>query len=200
MDLTLRLARRADAAGVLAIYAPIVERTAISFELEPPSLEEVERRIARGASWPFLVCEEGGELAGYAYAVPFRDRPAYRFAIESTVYVAEGARRRGIARGLYRSLLGCLDAQGFARVIAGITLPNAASVALHEAIGFRPCAHLECVGWKFGAWHDVGYWALSLRPGRDREPPVGEPLPLLELANDPALETALRSGEACLER
>jgi phosphinothricin acetyltransferase len=185
---------------VLAIYAPIVERTAISFELEPPSLEEIATRIARGARWPFLVCEEDGSLLGYAYAVPFRERPAYRFTVESTVYVAEAARRRGVGRALYRALLACLATQGFTRVVAGITLPNAASVALHEAIGFRPCAHLERVGWKLGSWHDVGYWILTLRGDRDDEPPPGEPRATSELIGDPALEAeleaALRRGEA----
>jgi phosphinothricin acetyltransferase len=199
MSLTLRLARAADAAGVLAIYAPVVERTAISFELEPPSLDEMERRIARGAAWPFLVCDAGGgDVVGYAYAVPFRDRAAYRFTAESTVYVAERAHRRGIGRALYRSLLACLALQELARVIAGITLPNAASVALHEQAGFRKCAHLEGVGWKLGAWHDVGYWELALRSDRGHLPPAAEPRRIDELASTPALQAALRSGQAFL--
>lgn len=199
MSATLRLAHAADAAGVLAIYAPVVERTAISFELEPPSLDEMARRIARGAAWPFLVCDGGGgDVLGYAYAVPFRERAAYRFTAESTVYVAERAQRRGIGRALYRSLLACLTLQAFARVIAGITLPNAASVALHEAAGFRKCAHLEGVGWKLGAWHDVGYWALALRPEPGAEPPTAEPSRTDELATLPAFLEALHSGQALL--
>jgi phosphinothricin acetyltransferase len=201
MAASLRLARETDAPGVLAIYAPIVERTAVSFELEPPPLEEMARRITRGATWPFLVCVDGASLLGYAYAFAFRERPAYRFTVESTVYVAEGARRRGVARALYGSLIACLELQGFARVIAGITLPNAASVALHEAFGFRPCAHLERVGFKLGAWHDVGYWALPLRLGRDGGAPPGEPRPIADLVSESsrsALEAAIRTGAPAL--
>jgi phosphinothricin acetyltransferase len=200
MGLEVRLARESDAAGVLSIYAPIVESTAISFELEPPSLDDVRRRIARGSSWPFLVCAEDDTTLGYAYAVPFRDRPAYRFTVESTVYVAQDARRRGVARGLYRSLLGCLELQGFARVIAGITLPNPASVALHERLGFRPCAHLERVGWKLGAWHDVGYWARGLGARSTVEAPAREPCPTEEIVADSAFAAAVRAGAADLER
>jgi phosphinothricin acetyltransferase len=203
MALEVRLARESDAAGVLSIYAPIVKSTAISFELEPPSLDEIARRIARGSSWPFLVCGEGDTTLGYAYAVPFRERPAYRFTVESTVYVAEAARRRGVARGLYRSLLGCLALQGFARVVAGITLPNPASVALHEGLGFRPCALLERVGWKLDAWHDVGYWARGLGAGGTAEAddaPTREPSRTEEIASDPAFGAAVRAGVSELRR
>ena len=198
---SLRLARATDAPAVLSIYGPIVERTAISFELEPPRLDEMARRIERGSTWPFLASTDGSRLLGYAYAVAFRDRPAYRFTVESTVYVAEEARRRGVARALYASLIACLDLLGYARVIAGITLPNPASVALHEALGFRPCALLERVGYKLGRWHDVGYWALPLRLARENggcgEPP-GEPRRMADLLDDPALDAAIRTGEPAL--
>jgi phosphinothricin acetyltransferase len=188
---TFRLARDTDAAGVLAIYAPIVTDTAISFELEPPSLEDIGRRIARGEHWPFLVCAEDDDVLAYAYAVGFRDRPAYRFTVETTIYVAATARRRGVARGLYRSLLACLEVQGYRRVVAGITLPNAASVALHESLGFRKCAHLERVGWKLGAWHDVGYWDRPLLTEQGADPPAAEPRRASELSTDPSFVLAL---------
>jgi phosphinothricin acetyltransferase len=184
---------------MLSIYGPVVERTAISFELEPPTPGEMARRIERGATWPFLVASEGSTLLGYAYAVAFRERPAYRFTVESTVYVAEDARRRGLARALYASLVACLDLLGYARVIAGITLPNPASVALHEALGFRPCALLERVGYKLGSWHDVGYWALPLRLARDGGEPSREPLRMADLAGDTALADAIRTGEPMLD-
>jgi phosphinothricin acetyltransferase len=108
--------------------------------------------------------------------------------------VAAAAQRRGIARALYRSLLRCLVVQGYRRVIAGITLPNVASVALHESLGFRKCAHLERVGWKLGSWHDVGYWSLSLQHERDCDPPPVEPRRTGELAADPSFAAAIRSG------
>jgi L-amino acid N-acyltransferase YncA len=161
---TIRLARAGDAAQVQAIYAPIVAGTAISFEEDPPDVAEVRRRLlATLTRLPWLVWEQAGELLGYAYAGPHRERAAYRWSVEVSAYVAAGARRGGVGRGLYRSLLALLAAQGFASALAGITLPNPASVGLHEALGFTPVGVYRAVGFKLGAWHDVGWWQRRLR-------------------------------------
>ena len=157
----LRLAVVRDAAAMLAIYAPIVSDTIISFELEPPSLAEMERRIASAESqWPWLVCERAGELIGYAYASQHRVRAAYQWSADTSVYVRADARRGGIARALYASLFEILALQGYYNAYAGITLPNPASVGFHEAMGFT-LVGVPQVGYKLGAWHDVGWWGHS---------------------------------------
>lgn len=174
----LRSALRADAAAMLAIYAPVVERTAISFELAPPGEAELAARVeAVQRSLPWLVCAEGEGVLGYAYAGPFRARPAYRWTVESTVYVHAGQRRRGVARALMTALLGLLELQGLRTVVAGIALPNEASAALHEALGFTHAGTFRSVGHKLGRWWDVGFWQRGLgeladtpdepRPARD---------------------------------
>jgi len=150
----IRSAVPADAPGVLAIYAPVVRDSPTSFEFEPPTVEEMRERMevaARVAPW--LVCVEGDALLGYAYAVRFRARPAYAWALESSV--------------------------GHHRLIAGITLPNAASVRLHEGLGFVAWGVVHEVGYKFARWHDVGFWELVLGEGRAPAAPFA-PEALLE--------------------
>jgi len=165
-----------DAAACAAIYAPSVESTPISFELTPPDATEFARRIERySATHQFLVAEEGGAVVGYAYACRWRERPAYDWAVEVSVYVDAARKGEGIGRALYAELLDRLRAQGFRVVVAGITLPNPASVALHERMGFESIGALREVGWKVGGWHDVGYWQLLLAPDA-ADPPVA-PLP-----------------------
>jgi L-amino acid N-acyltransferase YncA len=168
---SVRDATAADAAAMAAIYAPVVRDTPISFDLEPPPasyfedrIEEI-RRIA-----PCLVAEDAGNVTGYAWAAPFRARPAYRFTLETSVYVREDARGRGVGRALYGVLLPRLVEQGFRTAIAGITVPNAPSVGLHEAVGFRRIGVFPSVGYKFGRWHDVGFWERELGP-RIADPP-----------------------------
>jgi len=179
----LRTASPRDAAPIAAIYRPVVERTGISFELEPPSPEEMAERIERTlARWPWLVAVDGfhaptpggveGEVLGYAYASSFRAREAYRFVCETTVYVAESARRRGVARRLYGALLDVLREQGFAMAYAGIALPNDPSVRAHEAVGFTKVGVFARAGFKLGRSWDVGFWELALAPS----PPPREPL------------------------
>ena len=188
----IRLATPGDAPAVRAIYRPIVEETAISFELEVPSVAEVARRISATLERaPWLLCEERGELLGYAYAVPFRARPAYSWSMESSVYVDSSHQRRGVARGLYLSLLGCLREQGFHRLVAGITLPNPASVALHEDLGFEPVGSFRDVGNKFDGWHAVGFWELELQP-LPNKPTL--PLSIEEASGRDGFRSALRSG------
>lgn len=159
----IRRATAADAAGVLAIYAPIVESSAISFELEPPGIQEFTDRMTTVMTEnPWLVKEDEGLITGYAYATVFRSRAAYSHTRESSVYVHPGYHRRGVGRELMLALLAELSARGAHRVVAGATLPNPGSAALHESLGFRYVGTFHEVGHKFDQWHDVGFWELSL--------------------------------------
>lgn len=162
----IRRASADDAAAIASIYAPYVNASEISFEMEAPDAAEIARRMAEcGDLYPWLVaCESGGPLLGYAYGCAFRTRPAYRFAVETTVYVAANAHRRGIGALLYSALLPLLEAQGFTQAIAAITIPNAASVGLHEAQGFVRAGAYEDVGFKLGQWRSVGLWQRPLAP------------------------------------
>ncbi len=160
---TIRLATEADAEAMLAIYAPVVLETAISFELEPPSVEEFRSRIRSTLErTPWLVCEIDGAVAGYAYAGPFKARAAYQWSVEVTVYVSADYRRLGVGSAVYTSLFDCLRLQGFKNAHGGIALPNPGSVGLHESMGFFHTGTYRNVGYKLGAWHDVGWWQLEL--------------------------------------
>jgi L-amino acid N-acyltransferase YncA len=154
-----------DAAACAAIYAPHVELAATSFEEQAPDAEELAARIRRiGASHPWLVAEGDGAVIGFAYACRHRERAAYRWAADVSVYVAADHLRQGCGRLLYEELLGRLRLRGLHVACAGITLPNPASVALHEGLGFVPVGVYRRIGWKLGAWHDVGWWQLELAP------------------------------------
>ena len=169
--LGIRLASERDAEAIAAIYRPIVEATAISFETEAPDEHEMRRRIVETLTgFPWLVLEHGSEIAGYAYASRHRVRNAYRWSVDTSAYVDERFRRQGIAHGLYISLFAILSAQGFVNAYAGIALPNPASVALHERVGFTPVGVYRHAGYKLGAWHDVGWWERALRPAEDSPP------------------------------
>lgn len=166
----IRPARAADAAAFAAIYAPSVKGSFVSFEERPPSAAEMRRRLRETArTHPWLCAEEGGRILGYAYACRHRERAAYRWSVEVSVYVDASARGRGVGRALYRELFGRLRRQGFVNAFAGVTLPNRASVALHESLGFRPVGVYHGVGFKAGRWRDVGWWEKRLRP-RPRRP------------------------------
>jgi phosphinothricin acetyltransferase len=192
----IRLATEADAGQVQAIYAPVVRDTATSFEEEAPTVGEVRERILRTTErLPWLVCVGGETILGYAYAVPHRTRAAYRWSVEESVYVHESARRAGVGRALLTSLLGALKVQGFYNVLAGITLPNPASVGLHEEAGFIPLGVYRKVGYKFGAWHDVLWLHRALR---EHVPDPAPPLSLAEAMSSPEWATALGSGERLL--
>jgi phosphinothricin acetyltransferase len=160
---SLRDAVPADADAIAAIYNHYVETTPISMETDPVTPDEMARRIAevQGGALPWLVLAEENRVLGYAYASKWRARPGYRHAVESSVYVAPGQRGRGLGLVLYRALLARLEGR-FHTVIGGIALPNAASIALHERLGFRQVACFTEVGHKFGAWVDVAYWQLTL--------------------------------------
>lgn len=159
----IRPASPSDAAAVAAIYNHYVTTTTISFEEQEVPVAEMAQRITEvGAKLPWLVFEQDGAVLGYAYATPWRARSAYRFSVESTVYVAAGHGGKGIGSALYRSLIGALRERGLHVVIGGIAQPNPASVALHESLGFEKVAHFRRVGRKFAQWIDVGYWELQL--------------------------------------
>lgn len=170
---------RRDGEACAAIYAPFVRGSAVSFEETPPSGEEMAQLIGRTAShYPWLVAERAGELAGYAYASAHRSRAAYRWAADVTVYIGEAHRGQGLGSELYRVLLRLLAEQGVHVACAGITLPNPASVALHESLGFELVGVHRRIGWKTGAWRDVSWWQLELMTPGDGPPaevrPPGE--------------------------
>jgi L-amino acid N-acyltransferase YncA len=196
MAAAIRLACADDAAQVQAIYAPVVRDTAISFEVDPPDVSEMGRRI-RGTltRLPWLVCERDGEVLGFAYAARHRERAAYRWSVDVSVYVDQQARRAGVGRGLYVSLLALLARQQFAAAHAGITLPNPASVGLHQALGFVPVGVYRAVGFKLGAWWDVGWWQRRL--GEPAVPPA-PPVDLPDLPEE-AARKALAAGVPLLE-
>lgn len=159
-----RDARRDDAAAIVAIYNHFIVNTAITFEEQAITESDMAQRIAdvQDGDLPWLVAEYDGAVVGYAYATKWRVRHAYRFSVESTVYLAPSFAGKGIGRLLYTALLARLNEHGYHLVIGGIALPNATSVALHEALGFQKVAEFKEVGFKFGRWADVGYWQLML--------------------------------------
>jgi len=161
--LLIRDATSADAAACAALYAPYVLDTAVSFETEPPAAEEMAERIAAAQErHAWLMAERDGEVAGYAYAGSWRGREAYSWTAETSVYLARSATGRGLGSALYPALLERLGQLGFRTVVAGMTLPNPASERLHAALGFTPVGVFRRVGWKHGAWQDVGWMQLDL--------------------------------------
>ena len=171
--MTVRDATPADAAACRDVYAPYVTGTAVSFETEPPTAEEMARRIrAAQQEHAWVVLEEDGRVVGYAYAAPVKARAAYQWSCEVSVYLELGRRRSGGGRALYAALFDRLAARGYRTAIAGMTLPNEASEGLHRALGFEPIGTQRRIGWKHGAWRDVA-WAQ--RPLTDDD---GPPAPL----------------------
>jgi L-amino acid N-acyltransferase YncA len=162
--MTIRTATAADAAVLREIYRPYVETTAISFELEVPSIEEFQRRIAVAVDgWSWLVADANGLQVGYAYGSPHRAREAYRSSVETSAYVRDDYQRQGIGRALYTQLLNELCERGFCSAFAGTTLPNDASIRFHESLGFQSIGVFPRVGRKFGAWHDVAWFYRPLQ-------------------------------------
>jgi len=170
----VRAASVEDAAACAAIYAPYVTDTAITFEADPPAPAEMAERIAaavRTHAWLALEDpEDGGRVVGYAYAAPFKARPAYRWACETSIYLELGRRRTGGGRALYEALFAMLVERGYRTAVAGMTLPNAASAGLHRALGFEPVGTYERIGWKHGRWHDVTWLQRTL--AETSNPPV----------------------------
>jgi phosphinothricin acetyltransferase len=169
----VRDADERDAEACAAIYAPYVTDTAITFETDPPPPAEMAARIAtaiRTHAW--LVLEDDGRVVGYAYGGPYKSRAAYRWSCEVSVYVERGRRRTGGGRALYAALFERLAGRGFRTAVAGMTLPNEASVGLHRAMGFEPVGTYRRIGWKHGRWHDVAWTQRTLAAGQD---PPAEP-------------------------
>ena len=197
MSATIRQARLEDASAIRAIYAPHVA-TPASFELVVPSEAQILERLRKATDrYAWLVCEQNGRVLGYAYASRHRDRAAYDWSVEVSVYVDEARHRKGVGRALYTALLACLRCQGFYSAFAGITLPNPRSVGFHEALGFRHLGVFHAIGFKCGAWHDVGWWELALAPYPQAPAP---PLRLSAVLDTPAWSAALASGQAILAR
>lgn len=170
----IRSATPDDADAIAAIYAPIVLETTISFEWEPPTADAFGARIAKTLpKYPWLVAlDDSDAVAGYVYAGSHRDAPSYQWSVSTSVFIREDARGQGVGKTLYTELFRELVALGYYRAFAGIALPNAASVALHESVGFKPLGVYEQVGFKFGAWRDVGWWQKELQPSAPHpEPP-----------------------------
>ena len=169
----IRAATADDAAACAAIYAPYVEQTAITFELQAPTPAEMAERIAAAVQMhAWLVLEDGGAVVGYAYGGVFNRRSAYRWACEVSVYLEMGRRRTGAGRALYEALLEQLANRGYRKAIAGMTLPNEASVGLHRALGFAPVGTYRDIGYKLGRWHDVAWMQAEIGgdPGTPAEP------------------------------
>lgn len=157
------MATVADAAAICVIYNHYVSNTIVTFEEQPVATAEMQSRIASVLEkLPWLVLERDDGIAGYAYASPWKSRIGYRFAVESSVYLAPAHTGRGFGSALYANLLECLSARGIHCVIGGAALPNPASVAMHEKLGFTQVAHFRENGLKFGRWIDVGYWQRLL--------------------------------------
>ncbi|MDR2471160.1 MAG: GNAT family N-acetyltransferase [Treponema sp.] len=160
----IRPARKDDASALCTIYNHYIRETAVTFEESPVPIKEMERRIGEiGAAYPWLVYDDGVYVLGYAYINRWRDRSAYRYSAETTVYVKTGSERKGIGAALYTALLGAARKAGIHALVAGITLPNKASVALHEQFGFKKIARFNEIGFKQNRWLDVGYWELILK-------------------------------------
>ncbi|MEL7450975.1 MAG: N-acetyltransferase family protein [Pseudomonadota bacterium] len=165
--MNIRRATAEDAADMLAIYTPLVEHTTVSFELEPPTLEDYRQRIATvNQRHEWLVATANDETLGFAYGTVHRHRAAYQRSAETSVYVHEAHRGKGVARQLYERLFERLAELGYYNAYAGITLPNDASVAFHAATGFSHIGVFPAVGFKFGEWRDTSWWHRQLRTGK----------------------------------
>jgi phosphinothricin acetyltransferase len=193
---SIRLANESDAASILNIYAPYIEKTSFTFETEVPSTEEFANRIHSCLqNWPWLVCEINGEVAGYAYGSKYRERTGYQWCAECSVYVHDDFQRKGVAKGLYAALIEILKLQGFRNLYAVINTPNDRSVAFHEQMGFKYFATYQNVGYKLGKWKNVGWWQLQLNDyAMEPAPPIKFPG-----ISQQAIEDILRSAERFLK-
>ncbi|GAB4034646.1 arsinothricin resistance N-acetyltransferase ArsN1 family B [Spirosoma gilvum] len=163
--MTIRFATPVDAPAILAIYAPYITDTTITFEYDVPSIDEFAGRIRTiQQQLPYLIAEVDGRVLGYAYASKHRDRTAYQWSVETSVYIHPDGHRQGIARQLYTKLFDYLRQQGYYNAYAGITLPNPKSEAFHQSLGFEPVGVYRNIGYKMEAWHSVAWFQLTLQP------------------------------------
>jgi len=177
----IRTVKLSDAAQIRNIYAPFVTDSLVTFETEVPGIEEFENRIRKYAQqYPWLVMAEGDIVLGYAYASAYRERAAYQWVVECSVYVHADYKKKGIARKLYAALFKLLQLQGIYKVYAVITVPNPESVGFHEKMDFRWFATYENVGYKSGHWCHVGWWQLTLKEPGESIPPPPHPFPDLD--------------------
>lgn len=179
MAVVIRLAAPEDAAAIAAIYRPYVENSRISFEEVAPDADEIAARMANPIH-PWLIAEVDGRSLGFTSTSAMRNRNAYRWSVETGIYLDPDAQGRGLGRKLLTEQLALLERQGFVTIIAGIALPNPASIALHEKLGFRLTGIERGVGYKFGEWVDVGRWQRDLAPrtARPQEPRAFAECPL----------------------
>lgn len=197
MGVTIRLATEEDAAAITEVYRPIVENTHISFETVPPTVEEMTGRILTIViRFPWLVCEHDGTVIGYAYATTHRDRAAYQWGIDVSVYVDESYQRKNVARGLYESLFELTALQGFYTAYAVIALPNRPSVSFHESFGFEQIGLYRQAGFRNGQWHDVGHWERQIQPVSN---PPSSPKPLEDLVGSRRFDDAIKAGKASIQ-
>jgi L-amino acid N-acyltransferase YncA len=184
----IRVAEERDARAIAEIYAPAITEAVISFELTPPDAVEISRRmLSIQRQYPWLVYEESEAVLGYVYASVHNERAAYRWSVDVTAYIRHDAHRRGLGRALYTALFEILVLQGYRTACAGITLPNTASVQMHAAMGFEEVGVYHDVGYKFGKWHDVGWYERALA---EHLPEPTEPIPFPELASSPHVKAA----------
>lgn len=192
----IRVATVADAASILDIYAPYIKNTSYTFEIEVPTVESFGKRIMDYLqSYPWLVCEIDGVIAGYAYGSKHRERVAYQWSVECSVYVHDDFQRRGVARALYTALIEILTMQQIRNLYAVINLPNEKSVAFHENLGFEYFATYRNVGYKLGQWKNVGWWQLQLT----EYSPEPEPPTKFSKMNKETIERVLQSAGATLK-
>ena len=170
-----------DAAAIADVYRPYVTDSVASFETVPPDAAELARRMTAAPRLPWFVAARDGAVVGYAYAGAHRSRAAYRWSVDTSVYLRADERGAGTGRALYERLLPVLAELGYVTAFAGIALPNAGSTGLHEALGFSPVGVYRAAGFKAGRWHDVGWWQLPLR-----EPPAGPEEPVAWSPGGPA--------------
>ena len=193
----IRVAEGRDARAIAGIYTPAITDAVISFELVPPDANEISRRmLAIQRQYPWLVYEESKSVLGYVYASVHNERAAYRWSVDVTAYIRGDAHRRGIGSALYSALFEILVLQGYRTACAGVTLPNTASVQMHAAMGFKEVGIYHDVGYKFGKWHDVGWYERSLA-AHVLEPP--EPVPFPELAGSSAVKAALARARGLIK-
>jgi phosphinothricin acetyltransferase len=192
----IRLAKETDAESILEIYGPYIQNTSFTFETEVPSLDEFKKRIQSYLeNWPWLVCEINKKVAGYAYASKHRERIAYQWCTECSVYVHDEFQRMGVAKALYTAIIDLVKLQGFRNLYAVINLPNEKSVLFHEQMGFQYFATYKNVGYKLGRWKNVGWWELQLN---EYNPEPESPRKFSELEKEIA-EGILKSAERFLK-